>query len=62
MAFVFQGVVPGEYTVSAVRPTWCWTVNSKTVKVHDLDVSEILLEQKGYSAVIESSHALDIVS
>ena len=48
--------------MSAVRESWCWVDNSKTVQVVDKDVSEILLEQKGYSATVESSHKLDIVS
>ncbi|XP_067940319.1 BOS complex subunit NOMO3-like isoform X2 [Watersipora subatra] len=60
VAFVFQGVAPGRYTLSALRPSWCWADESLTVTVHDSDVDGIILEQRGYSAKVETSRVLEI--
>ncbi|KAF6032904.1 hypothetical protein EB796_008789 [Bugula neritina] len=57
-AFVFEGILPGEYRISVGKLSWCWEDNSKSVVVTDADVSHVVLQQKGYRASVESSNTM----
>jgi len=61
-AFVFEGILPGEYRISVGKLSWCWEDNSKSVVVTDADVSHVVLQQKGYRASVESSNTMTMVS
>eukprot|EP00698_Gefionella_okellyi_P005660 TRINITY_DN1512_c1_g1_i1.p1 TRINITY_DN1512_c1_g1~~TRINITY_DN1512_c1_g1_i1.p1 ORF type:complete len:1156 (+),score=295.52 TRINITY_DN1512_c1_g1_i1:71-3538(+) len=65
--FVFAGVAPGTYSVTASHPGWCWESSSEkkwadalTVTniavAADKDVTGLSLSQLGFTLVIDVSH------
>lgn len=48
--------------MSSVKPSWCWVDNFLPVTVDDSNVADIVLQQKGYEAVIDSTHSMQMVS
>jgi hypothetical protein len=58
--FTFEGVSPGQYTVSIVHDDWCWDDASQTISVGIDDISGILFKQSGYSVALVSSRQVEV--
>jgi hypothetical protein len=59
-AFTFEGVSPGQYTVSIVHDDWCWDDASQTIGVGIDDISGITFKQSGYSVALVSSRPVEV--
>ena len=59
-AFSFEGVSPGQYTVSIVHDDWCWNDASQTISVGIDDINGIAFKQSGYSVSLISSRPVEL--
>jgi hypothetical protein len=58
--FSFEGVSPGQYTVSIVHDDWCWNEASHTINVGIDDIVGITFKQSGYSVSMFSSRPVEL--
>ena len=58
--FTFEGVSPGQYSVSIVHDDWCWNDASQTISVGIDDINGITFKQSGYSVALVSSRPVEV--
>jgi hypothetical protein len=58
--FTFEGVSPGQYTVSIVHDDWCWNDATQTISVGIDDITGISFRQSGYSVTLVSSRSVEV--
>lgn len=59
--FTFPDILPGQYTLSASHPGWCWVNNALPVLVQNSPVTGLGLTQSGFELVINTPYPLKLL-
>ena len=59
-SFEFADILPGKYTVTVIKPDWCWKSSSIQLEVVDGAVDGVVFIQTGFVLHISASHDVDV--
>lgn len=59
-SFSFNSLLPGEYSVSILKESWCWKEKSVHVKIVNSENNAVEFVHSGYKLTIVSSHDTNV--
>lgn len=58
--FIFQGIIPGRYSVVINKNTWCWDQEKVDLVITDHSVDNVKFVQTGFKMSVQSSHDMNM--